>query len=133
MALLTSITRILCAAFYMGAGLAHFMNPEFYLRIVPPYLPWHDAIVYVSGVAEIALGALLLAPRYSRLAAWGIIALLLAVFPANIYVYQNQHLIPGPPLVHLLRLPAQGLLILWAFWYTRPAGRDADATRDASQ
>jgi len=75
--------------------------------------------VLVSGVIEIILGILLLVPRYSRLAAWGIIALLIAVFPANIHVYTHQELFPFPPLAHLLRLPLQGVLILWAFVYTR--------------
>jgi uncharacterized membrane protein len=62
---------------------------------------------------------LLLVPRYSRLAAWGIIALLIAVFPANIHVYQHQELFPFPSLVHLLRLPLQGVLIILAFVYIR--------------
>jgi uncharacterized membrane protein len=55
-----------------------------------------------------------------RLAGWGLISLLIAVFPANIYAYQHQELLPAAPLLHLLRLPLQGLLILWAYWYTRP-------------
>jgi uncharacterized membrane protein len=83
-------------------------------------------------VFEIVLGVLLLVPRFSRIAAWGIIALLIAVFPANIYAYQNQEVLPAPPLLHLLRLPLQGLFILWAYWHTRPSrsaareGRPAD-------
>ena len=86
---------------------------------MPPYLPWHLPLVYASGVAEISLGLLLLVPRYSRLAAWGIIALLIAVFPANFYLFQHQDILPAPPLVHLLRLPLQGFFILWAWWHTR--------------
>jgi uncharacterized membrane protein len=61
-----------------------------------------------------------LVPRVSRLAAWGIFALLIAVFPANIYLFQNQEILPAPPVVHLLRLPLQGLFLLWAYWHTRP-------------
>ena len=76
-------------------------------------------MVFVSGLIEVILGILLLVPRYSSLAAWGIIALLIAVFPANIYVYQHQELFPFPWFLHLLRLPLQGVLILWAFVYTR--------------
>jgi uncharacterized membrane protein len=77
--------------------------------------------VYVSGVFEIALGAMLLVRKWARLAGWGLIFLLIAVFPANIYVYQHQDLFPGlSPVLHLMRLPLQGVLILWAYWYTRP-------------
>ncbi len=107
------------AALFMIGGVGHFIFTDFYLKIMPPYLPLHLPIVLVSGVIEIVLGILLLVPRYSRLAAWGIIALLIAVFPANIHVYQHQESFPLPWIVHLLRLPLQGVLILWAFAYTK--------------
>jgi uncharacterized membrane protein len=107
------------AALFIIAGFSHFVATDFFLKIMPPYLPLHLPIVLVSGVIEIILGILLLVPGYSRLAAWGIIALLIAVFPANIHVYQHQELFPLPSIVHLLRLPLQGVLILWAFAYTR--------------
>ena len=74
----------------VGAGTLHFIKPDFYLKIMPPYLPLHLELVYLSGFFEIALGVLLLVPRLSRFAAWGIIALLIAVFPANIYVYATR-------------------------------------------
>jgi len=86
---------------------------------MPPYLPLHLELVYLSGFIEIALGVLLLVPRFSRFAAWGIIALLVAVFPANIHLYQHQEIFPLPPIVHLLRLPLQGVFFLWAFWHTK--------------
>src|SRR6056297_740210 len=114
-----TISRYLLAIFMIGAGTTHFVNPEFFLKIMPPYLPLHEPLVLISGACEVFLGVLLLTRRFARLAAWGIVALLIAVFPANIYLYQNQHLLPAPPLVHLLRLPLQGLLILWAWLYTR--------------
>jgi uncharacterized membrane protein len=60
------------------------------------------------------------------LAAWGIIALLIAVFPANIYVYQHQDVLPAPPILHFLRLPLQGVFILWAYWHTK---RDDESSR----
>ena len=107
------------AALFIIAGIGHFVATDFFLKIMPPYLPLHLPIVLVSRVIEILLGILLLVPRYSRLAAWGIIALLIAVFPANIHVYQHQELFPLPSFVHLLRLPLQGVLILSAFAYTR--------------
>lgn len=113
--------KVLFAAFFVLAGVGHFANPNFFLKIMPPYLPWHRELVYLSGGLEILLGLLLLIPRFQRHAAWGLIALLIAVFPANIYLYQNQHLLPASPTMHLLRLPFQGVLILWAYAYTRPA------------
>ncbi len=106
---------------FVLAGVNHFRSPGMYLKIMPPYLPWHGALVMVSGVFEVLFGILLLVPRASRLAAWGLIALLIAIFPANIYLYQHQEILPGPPLLHLLRLPLQGVLILWAWIYTRSA------------
>ncbi len=113
--------RCLLAIFMIGAGTMHFMNPEFYLTIMPPYLPFHLGLVYVSGFFEILLGVLLLVPRFTRLAAWGIFALLIAVFPANIYLYQHQELLLAPPMVHFLRLPLQAVFLLWAYWHTRPS------------
>ena len=104
-----TISKYLLASFMIGAGALHFINPDFYLKIMPPYLPLHLELAYLSGFCEIALGVLLLIPRFSRVAAWGIIALLIAVFPANIYVYQNQDVLPAPPILHLLRLPLQGV------------------------
>ena len=114
-------SKFLLAIFMVVAGTMHFVRTEFYLKIMPPYLPLHLEAVYVSGFFEIAFGILLLVPRFSRLAAWGIIALLIAVFPANIYVFQHQELVPASPLLHLLRLPLQGVFIAWAYWHTTPS------------
>ncbi|MCH9724860.1 MAG: DoxX family protein, partial [Planctomycetes bacterium] len=80
---------------------------------------FHKELVLVSGAIEIVLGILLLIPKYSQLAAWGVMALLIAVFPANIYLYQHQEILPASPLIHLLRLALQGVFVLWAFWHTR--------------
>ena len=115
-----TISRCVLAVFMIVGGVMHFVNEEFYLRIMPPYLPAHRELVYLSGVFEIALGVFLLVPRFTRLAAWGIILLLIAVFPANIYVYQNPEVLPAPGWLHFLRLPLQGLFIAWAWWHTRP-------------
>jgi uncharacterized membrane protein len=114
-----TVSKYVLAVFMIGAGTMHFVNPDFYIRIMPSYLPLHRELVYLSGICEIVLGLLLLIPRYSTLAGWGIIALLIAVFPANIFVYQNQDVLPAPPLFHLLRLPFQGVFIAWAYWHTR--------------
>ena len=109
----------LFAVLFIAGGIGHFLATRFYMRMRPAYLPGHRALVLLSGAAEVALGVLLLVPRSSAFAAWGLIALLIAVFPANLHIYWHQDLFPGPPLVHLLRLPIQGLLILWAYAYTR--------------
>ena len=115
----------LMGLFYLTAGITHFTNAAFFVRIVPDYLPWHTALVYISGICEIALAVLVWLPATRPRAAWGIIALLIAVFPANINMLV--HRIPvqegtPPDMVALwVRLPLQGVLIAWAWWYTRPA------------
>ncbi len=120
MAIVKTVLKYVQGAFYVVAGMNHFINPAFYMKIMPPYLPWHAMLVFVSGLAEVLLGVLLVIPRTTKPAAWGLIALLLAVFPANIYVYQHQDVFPGAPSwLQLARLPLQGLFILWAWWYTR--------------
>lgn len=107
------------ALLYVFAGLNHFMNPTIYVKIMPPYLPFPLSLVYISGFFECVLGLLLCIPRFTKVAAWGIIALLIAVFPANIQMALHPELTPGVayPLL-LARLPLQGLLILWAYWFT---------------
>jgi len=127
MARVKQVLLWLMGLFYLSAGIMHFVNAPFFLRIVPDYLPWHAALVYVSGVCEVALGVLVLLPGTRAFAAWGIIALLIAVFPANVNMLV--HHIPmqegmAPNMLALwVRLPLQGVLIAWAWWYTRP--RDA--------
>jgi len=107
------------ATLFVLGGAGHFVATDFYEKMMPPYLPLHRTLVLLSGVIEIALGILLVVPRTSKRAAWGLIALLIAIFPANIHVYRHQEMFPLSPLVHALRLPIQGLLILWAYAYTR--------------
>lgn len=120
MRVLKTIMKLLLAVFFIAAGVNHFVNPDFYVKIMPPYLPWHLELVYLSGVFEIVFGAMLLIPRLSRAAAWGIIAVLIGVFPANIHMAVNSHLYPEiSPLLLTLRLPLQGVLIVWAYWFTR--------------
>lgn len=110
---------LLCALFVLG-GLNHFINPAFYLKMMPPYLPWHLFLVYLSGFFEVALGVLLLVPALTRVAAWGMIALLVAVFPANVQMAINPQLYPDiHPLILWLRLPLQAVFIAWAYWQTR--------------
>lgn len=116
------ITKLIFGILFIAAGANHFRDPKFYVEIMPPYLPWHYALVVVSGIAEIILGIGLLFPQpFSRYAAWGLVLLLIAVFPANIHMATNPESYPTMSVWLLwLRLPLQGLLILWAYWYTIP-------------
>ncbi len=119
---LKTVMRYTLGGLFILAGILHFLSPDKYLRIMPPYLPWHPELVAVSGAFEVALGVLLLFPRAAALAAWGLIALLIAVFPANIHMAINTELYPEfPPTALWIRLPLQGVLIAWAYWYTRPS------------
>lgn len=107
---------------FVAAGVNHFARPDFYVKIMPPYLPSPDLLVAVSGVAEVLLGVLLLIPRFTVPAACGLIALLIAVFPANLHMALNAELYPEfPPAALWGRLPLQCLLIALVYWFTRVA------------
>ncbi|MEO1982501.1 MAG: DoxX family protein [Fuerstiella sp.] len=127
MTALKKVSKCILAIFMIGAGTMHFVRPDFYVKIMPPYLPFHYELVLLSGVCEVLLGLLLVVPRCSRMAAVGVVVLLIAVFPANIHVYQHQELIPGSPVKHQLRLPLQAVLILWAWWHTKPTATPGKA------
>ena len=114
------VLRALFSAIFLVAGVTHFTNRAFFVSIVPPYLPWPEGLVAISGVAEIVLGVALWIPMWSPLAAWGLVVLLIAVFPANIHMWMHPELYPAiSPGALLLRLPIQGLLVAWAYWLTR--------------
>lgn len=119
-----SVFKWLLAIAFILAGANHFINPAFYLKMMPPVLPAPLFLIYLSGFFQIALGVLLLIPKFTCLAAWGIIALLIAVYPANIYMALNPDLFPefNPALVYL-RLPLQFVMIAWAFWHTKNGER----------
>ena len=119
------IGRGLFGTLFILGGIGHFVAPEFYLKIMPPYLPLPAALVFASGVCEFTLGILLLVPKTSRFAAWGLIALLIAVFPANVFMYQHADEFEISASLLLLRLPLQGLLILWAYSYTKGTAASA--------
>jgi uncharacterized membrane protein len=109
----------LMAVLFIIAGLNHFRNPRMYIKIIPPFFTNPKLINILSGVAEIVLGALLMVGYTSNFAAWGIIALLIAVFPANFYMYQNKKASFGlPNWILFVRLPLQFVLIFWAYQYT---------------
>lgn len=120
MKIIKLILKYVLAVALVLAGINHFLNPQFYLKMMPPVLPAPLFLNYLSGVFEILFGVLLAVPRFSRFAAWGIILLLIAVFPANIYMAINPHLSPDiSPTALYIRLPLQFVLIAWAFWFTR--------------
>jgi uncharacterized membrane protein len=109
----------LMALIYIVAGLNHFRTPKLYERIIPPYFSNPKLLNLISGFAEITLGIALLISRYSNYAAWGVIALLIAIFPTHIYMYQNNEAgMRLPKFVLLLRMPLQLGLIYWAYMYT---------------
>ncbi|MEX1114799.1 MAG: DoxX family protein [Akkermansiaceae bacterium] len=118
MKFLRTLSCWLIGGFFMFAGIAHFVSPTVYLPMMPPYLPWPMALIYLSGAAEIAGGAGLLIPRLRQAAAWGLIALLLAIFPANIHMLMTGLILDGkqvPEWVLWVRLPLQFLLVLWIY------------------
>jgi uncharacterized membrane protein len=113
------------AGLFVASGILHFAKSDVYLRLMPPFIPMHSEIVAISGVVEGTLGLLLLVPRAQHAAAWGLVATLVAIFPANIYGAVTAGTSnPAMPDISVevawLRLPIQPLLIAWAYWYTRP-------------
>ena len=115
-----TISIIIMSLFYIMAGTNHFINPVWYVRIVPPFLPFKAAIVYISGILEIILGSLLIFPKTRFIAGWGLIILLVAVYPANIYVaLTNGEAMDITPLIAWGRLPFQFVLIGLAYWHSR--------------
>ena len=116
-----TLSRGLLGVLFIAAGINHFWHTAFYLTMMPPYLPQPLALVYLSGAFEMALGALVLFERWQVLAGWGLIALCVAVFPANLHMALSPELFSQFKPVNLwLRLPLQALAIAWAYWYTRP-------------
>ncbi|WP_277556256.1 DoxX family protein [Halobaculum limi] len=110
---------------YVIAGVSHFLVPKAFERVVPPSLPRPRALVYLSGLAEIALGIGVLLPQTRRRSAWGLIVLLVAVFPANVYMATGdvedglpEEVAAVPDWLLWARLPMQAVLIAWAWWYT---------------
>ncbi len=115
-------SRLVLAILFVGAGVWHFVKPEFYLAIMPPYLPYHLELVYVSGVFEIVGGLGVMVPALRRAAGYGLLALLVAVFPANIQMLLDAWRDEGMSawtLVLVLRLPLQFVIAAWVWFCTR--------------
>lgn len=108
---------------YLCAGINHFVNPGFYLKMLEGFLPYPDALNAVSGAAEVVLGVAVMVPAYRRWAAWGIVLLLIAVFPANINMALNPAEWDMPLWGLYLRLPVQFVLIWWAYIYTKQSDK----------
>jgi uncharacterized membrane protein len=129
------ILRGILAVCIIIVGITHFLRPEQYARIVPPPFPPLTS-VYLSGLFEILGGIGLMIPFVSVAAAWGLIALFIAVFPANIYMTLHNIKIEGIPqnqLLYWARLPFQAVLIAWAYWYTRQPEKQPGASEVAKQ
>ena len=125
----------LAALVFVGAGVMHFVRPAFFVAIVPPFLPAPLALVYVSGVFELLGGVGLLIPRARRWAAYGLIALLIAVFPANIYMAVEAERFAAElkvsPAALFVRLPIQLVLIAWVYAIATPVtSSEASTTSD---
>ena len=122
MKLFKDITIYIMSLLYVIVGVKHFTNTDFFVAIVPPVISWKEEAVLISGVIEIVLGLLLLFNQTRKLAAWGIILLLIAVFPANIYLYVSEiprDIIGISKNQALFRLPFQIPLIIIAYWHTK--------------
>ncbi len=114
-----SILIVISSIFYTIVGVKHFIEPDYFLSIIPPYLPFHIELVYISGFFEILFGLMILFPKYRYYGSIGLILLLIAVFPANIYLAQSkeaQEAIGASQQIAIWRLPIQGILIWIAYW-----------------
>lgn len=110
---------------YLAAGLNHFLSTGVYLPMMPSWIPAHRELIYLSGALEILGGLAVLVPRFRPAAGWFLVALLIAVFPANVHMARNPELFaPAPAWALFLRLPMQIALGWWAWWATRPESSD---------
>ena len=119
---LRTVTRYLVAAFFIGVGAHHFIEPALYEHIMPPYLPAHRFLVLLSGAFEILGGIGVLLNRSRQFAGWGLVALLVAVYPANIHMLVNEVYLPGmTPNKAILwaRMPLQFLFMAAVIWSCR--------------
>jgi len=114
------ITIYLMSLFYILGGIKHFTNVDWYMKIMPPYLSYHKELVYLSGAFEIILGIMLVFEKTRFLSGWGLILLLIAVFPANIYLAQtNGAAMNISPALAWGRLPFQAVFIALAYWHSK--------------
>ena len=113
------IVLLSLAIFFIYFGIDHFISPDFYLSIMPPSFPLHHEAVYISGLFEIIGGMGILIYRFRKIAGWGLFALLIAVYPANIYMAVTPSAFPDIPIFILyLRLGLQFIFLYWAYTIT---------------
>ena len=118
--LLKGISVYVMGIFYIIVGIKHFQDPSWFVQIVPPILPYKYELVYISGFFEVLLGILLMIPRFQSIAAKGLIALMICVYPANIYLAQTNGVALGiSPLIAWGRLPFQFVFIGLAYWHLK--------------
>ena len=120
--ILKALCLFVLSFLYITVGVKHFTNPGYFLAIMPPYIPYHKFMVYLSGLLEIVFALMMIFKKTRFYGCWGIILLLIAVFPANIYLYDSE--IPQNTLSvtkheALIRLPYQFPLLLFAFWHSK--------------
>ena len=116
------ITIYFMSIAYAYVGVRHFIDPDFFLAIMPNFLTFHLEFVYLSGVAEVVLGLMLLSKKTRKAGAVGLIILLILVFPANIHLVQSelsQSILGVTKSQSIYRLPFQGLFILIAYWHSK--------------
>ncbi len=107
---------------YTYVGIRHFIDPDFFLAIMPNYLSFHLEFVYITGIAEIVFGILLFFKKTRTFASYGLIVLLISVFPANIHLVESelsQSILNATKNQTIIRLPFQGLFILLAYWHSK--------------
>lgn len=116
--------RYLLGLFFVLAGINHFWHPAFYTNIMPNYLPWHYALVLVSGATEIAAGVMLFFPQTVRLGAWGVVAMLVIFLSVHIDMIVHADRFASIPVWGLwLRLLLQFPFIAWGWWFTKPENK----------
>ena len=116
------ITIYFMSIAYAYVGVRHFIDPDFFLAIMPNYLTFHLEFVYLSGIAEVVLGLMLLSKKTRKTGSIGLIILLILVFPANIHLVQSelsQSILGVTKSQSIYRLPFQGLFILIAYWHSK--------------
>ena len=114
------ITILITSCFYMNVGVKHFVEPEWFLQIMPPNFPHHYQAVYWSGFFELLFGFLLINPKTRFIAGWGIIFVMITVFPANLYLAVNDGAVMGiSKELAWGRLPFQYVFIGLAYWHAQ--------------
>ena len=114
------ITILIMSCFYMNVGVKHFVEPEWFLQIMPPNFPHHYQAVYWSGFFELLFGFLLINPKTRFIAGWGIIFVMITVFPANLYLAVNDGAVMGiSKELSWGRLPFQYVFIGLAYWHAQ--------------